>query len=195
MKKLLEHKFTIALSVAALAILSGGGYWAWSHSPPPMPETIEEAEALVKTARFQNLSKDEKRIYNERFLEMFGTLDRDKRRELMATREMRDAGRDAFRQRMLDRAREFAMADPAQQDAMLAEDMARMAQWRGQRGPRPERTPEDQLTEEQKQEREQRRQDRQNRMEDWINEGNGQDNNLMREYWRRFREYRQRQQG
>jgi hypothetical protein len=192
LSKLKENKKVTLLATVAVVALLGGGLYAWYVLPPAMPTTVEEATALLKSDRFQRLSAHEKRDYHDRIAELFGPLDRDHRRQLMRDRELRDAGRDMFRQMMLQRARAFALADEAGREAMIAEDLARMEAMRGQR-PRPEQGERPPRPERSEEERAERRRDRQDQIEDWVNNGNGQDWALIREYWQNIRQRRPRQ--
>ncbi len=191
--KIKDHKkLTILITLAVVALFSGGVY-AWYIMPPAMPTTVEEATALLKSDRFQRLSAHEKRDYHDRIAELFGPLDRDQRRQLMRDNDLRDAGRDMFRDMMLKRAQTFAIASPAERDAMIAEDMARFDGMRGQRpqGERPQR-PEGERPERSEEERAERQRERNEQMEDWVNNGNGQDWALIREYWQNIRDRRPR---
>ena len=62
-----------------------------------MPASIAEADALVASARFQRLSRDEKRPYLDVIREQFGSLDPEERRAMRgsdAAREARSEMRD-----------------------------------------------------------------------------------------------------
>jgi len=179
-----DHKKLAVLITVAVAALLGGGLYAWYLMPPPMPTTVEEATALLKSDRFQRLGAHEKRDYHDRIAELFGPLDRDQRRQLMRDHDLRDARRDMFRQMMVQRARAFALADEAKREAMIAEDRARFEAMR-ERRPRPEQGERPERSEEQRAERGRERRDR---IEDWVNNGNGQDWALIREYWQHIRQ-------
>jgi len=180
-----DHKKLAVLITVAVVALIGGGLYAWYLVPPPMPTTVEEATALLKSDRFQRLSDHEKRDYHDRIAELFGPLDRDQRRQLMRDNDLRDARRDMFRRMMVQRARAFALADEAKREAMIAEDLARFEAMRGQRPKRPEQGERPERSEEQRAERGRERRDR---IEDWVNNGNGQDWALIREYWQHIRQ-------
>jgi len=180
-----DHKKLAVLITVAVVALIGGGLYAWYLMPPAMPTTVEEATALLKSDRFQRLGAHEKRDYHDRIAELFGPLDRDQRRQLMRDNDLRDARRDMFRQMMVQRARAFALADEAKREAMIAEDLARFEAMRGQRPKRPEQGERPERSEEQRAERGRERRDR---IEDWVNNGNGQDWALIREYWQHIRQ-------
>lgn len=161
--KLKEHPRVMALVfVSAAVLVSGLAYTSLSSEPRPRP--VEHASMPMQLP------------------------DREQRREMMRNGgASRDAMREMFRQMMVDRAKQFALADDATRAQMIIEDRARMDQMGGPRGPggaqnqdrargdgdRPE------PTDEQKQER---REKHESRIEQWVNEGNGQDWALIREY-------------
>lgn len=72
----------IVLPILAAATLIGGGYFAWLQTSPPMPETAEDVESLLNSARYARLSNVEKRPYQERMNEMWGSLSKDDRKRL-----------------------------------------------------------------------------------------------------------------
>lgn len=182
MDKLKEHPRVLVLVIVAAAVLVGGlAYALWPTSPPPMPETMADVKALLEDKSYQNLSREQKRPYVQRVSELMRDSDRDDRRGLADSEQSRDAMRDMFRQMMVDRVRQFALADEAQRQQMIAEDRARMEAMRGNRGDRGDRP---ELTED---ERQQRQEEHETRVEDWVNEGNGQEWALMREYWSQIR--------
>lgn len=113
---------TAAISVAAVVVLAGGSGMAWYLTPPAMPETIAEAEALVESPRFERLSKQAKQPYLDVIREQFGSLDRAERQAMMreneemreALRASRDAEREAF-------TRAYVLATPEERRGMMAE--------------------------------------------------------------------------
>ena len=202
-----EHPKVLTLvAVSAIVLIIGLAYTYWPVRMPDMPETMEDVPALLESKSYANLSKEQRRPYVQRVSELMRTSDREQRRAMMqnSTEESRDAMRDMFREQMLERVKAFALADAATQAKMIAEDRARFeAMGGGRRGPggegrgprgeggeggerggdgsrgdRPEPTEE---------ERAERRAEHQSRVEDWVNEGNGQEWALIREYMQRVR--------
>lgn len=78
-KKKLIAIGSVGVGVVALAI---GGYQAWLRVPPNMPEDVAQVEALFDSARYQRLSAQDKRPYQERINEMWGKLTPEERDRL-----------------------------------------------------------------------------------------------------------------
>ena len=117
-------------SLAVVTLAVGGGL-AWYLTPPAMPTTVAEAEALVKSPRFTRLSKKQKQPYQDVIREQFGSLDRDARRAMAEeNRELAQALREARNVQMEQMLRKIALASPAERPALMEE----MQQQRG-RGP------------------------------------------------------------
>lgn len=84
--------------LVALAVLVAGAAGAWYLTPPPMPATLAEADALVVSARFERLSDDEKQPYWDVIREQFGSLDPEQRRAMRGSEAARAArGRERDR--------------------------------------------------------------------------------------------------
>lgn len=190
-----EHPKVLALVIFAAVVLSSGlAYTYWPTGMPTMPETMADVPTLLESRAYANLTPEQRRPYVERVSELMRESDREQRRAVMQNSEQsRDAMRDMFRQMMVDRAKQFALADDATRAQMITEDRARMEAMRGrrepggerprgeeggERGDRPERTEE---------ENQARREEHESRIEHWVNEGNGQDWALMREYMQQLR--------
>ncbi len=190
--KLKEHPKVLALVVVSMIVLAIGlGYTYWPTGTPAMPETMEDVPILLESNAYKNLSPEQRRPYVERVSELMRSSDREQRRAVMeGSEQSRDAMRDMFRQMMSDRAKQFALADTATRQQMIVEDRARMAAMGGRRGPGGEGRGEGQRgdrpepTEEEKAER---REKREQMVEQWVNEGNGQDWALIREYMQQVR--------
>lgn len=190
-----EHPKALALVVFAAAVLSAGmAYTYWPAGTPPMPESMEDVPALLESEAYKNLSPELRREYVLRVQELMKSADREQRREVMGSDASRDAMRDMFKQMMVDRAKQFALADEATRRQMIAEDRARMEQMGGRGGPggRPggegrggERGDRPEPTEQEKAER---RDKRESQIEQWVNEGNGQEWALIREYRQQLRQ-------
>ena len=194
-----EHPKVLALVIVAALVFSAGvAYTYWPTGMPDMPETMEDVPALLESRAYANLNPEQRRPYVQRVSELMRTSDREQRRELMqSSEESRDAMRDMFKQMMVDRAKQFALADAATRAQMIAEDRAKMEAMGGRRGGpgggRPggeggenggDRGDRPEPTEEEKAER---RKKHENMIEQWVNEGNGQEWALIREYMQRVR--------
>lgn len=118
------------LAVAAAIALSFGGYWTWLNTPPGMPETADDAKALLASARFRNLSPDRRADYLEKVRELLTDMPDDQRRELFRgifeDEASRDVMMETFRAAMAKRARQFAAADEEGQKRMVDEMLAQM---------------------------------------------------------------------
>ena len=108
-----------ALSVASVLVLIVGGGAAWYFTPPAMPNSLDEAQALVSSARFQRLSKEDKRPYMDVIREQFGSLDHNERQKMMEEDEaMRDAMRDARGAQMEEMAKRWLVMTPEERATM-----------------------------------------------------------------------------
>ncbi len=109
------------LVVGATALAVGGGL-AWYYTPPAMPTTVAQAEALVSSPRFTRLSKKQKQPYQDVIREQFGSLDRDARRAMAReNQELAAALREARHVQMEAFLRKYTLATPAERAALLAE--------------------------------------------------------------------------
>lgn len=118
--------FWSALGVLTLAV---GGGLAWYLTPPAMPTSVAEAEALVSSPRFTRLSKKQKLPYQDVIREQFGSLDREKRQAMAReNEELAAALREARNVQMEAFLRKFALAPPAERPGMMAE------MWQQRRG-------------------------------------------------------------
>lgn len=116
-----ERRRKVVLSVLALVLLGaiGGGaaYGWWYFSPPPMPESPEEAVAVVQTPQFKRLSAEEKMPYLDRIREQWGSADPEQQRVMRERmendEEAQNAMRDAMRTAMERNVRNWARSDPA----------------------------------------------------------------------------------
>lgn len=188
MSSIKEQPKVIALVFVAATVLVGGlAYTFWPTPMPPMPESADEIQSLIESKSYANLTREQKRPYVQRVSELMRTGERPSRRDMAGSDQARQNMRDIFMQMMADRARQFALADEATRQQMLQEDAARMQGMRGMRGPRDDsdRSDRPERTEEEKQAR---REQRESMVESWVNEGNGQDSALMREYMHQVRQ-------
>lgn len=94
-----RHLKIILLSVFSISAIGAGGYFAYLRVPPPMPETADDVESLLSSARYTRLSNAEKRPYQERMNEMWGGLSSDDRQGLRESlQDNPDARQQAFEQ-------------------------------------------------------------------------------------------------
>lgn len=70
------------LGVLAIGALVFGGWQAWLRVPPSMPEDVGQVEALLNDPRYLRLAAADKRRYQERINEMWGSLDDDGKQRL-----------------------------------------------------------------------------------------------------------------
>lgn len=198
--RLKEHPKVLALVVFAAVVLGAGlAYTYWPTSQPAIPETMADVPTLLESRAYANMTPAQRRPYVERVSELMSNSDGEQRRAVMQNSEQsRDAMRDMFRQVMVDRAKQFALADAVARQQMIIEDRARMESMGGRRGPgggeRPSgegggersegRGDRPEPTEEEKAER---REKHESRIEEWVNEGNGQEWALVREYMQQVR--------
>lgn len=89
----------VVLPLLAIAALAFGGYQAWLRTPPAMPETVDDVEQLLNSARYARLSNTDKRPYQERMNEMWGSLSKEDRKRLgESLQDNPDARQEAFEQ-------------------------------------------------------------------------------------------------
>ena len=114
-----RRKRLTAVAVAAVVVIAAGAGLGWYLTPPPVPTTFAEAEALVASARFQRLSDAQKQPYLDRINEQFGSLDRDTRRQMMAeNEELRQALRENRRNQFMEQIRAWNFASAEERAAM-----------------------------------------------------------------------------
>ncbi len=111
-----------AVSAAAVLVLAAGAWLAWYLTPPAMPETPEDAKAVLASARFQRLGGDAKQPYYDVIRERWGR-DREFRRMVREDEDARDAARDMMRQMMGQRLDTYMLAGPEERAAMMEEGM------------------------------------------------------------------------
>ncbi|MCE9590594.1 MAG: hypothetical protein K8S99_08740 [Planctomycetes bacterium] len=120
--------------IIGLTVLCGGVYAWWLRTPPPMPTTIDESIALLKSPRFNRLTDDQKEPYVEQSMKLRESLSEEDRRSLMekfrGDPELRRAAGEAGMNEMALRAREFALADPTKKVQILDQAIAMMEMFR-----------------------------------------------------------------
>lgn len=194
--KLKEHPKVMALLAVSVLVLGAGlAYTYWPTAMPNMPESLEEVSGLLDSKAYANLTREQRRPYVQRVSELMRSADEAQRREVMqGGGDVRRAMMESRRAEILERAKLFAIADAATKRQMIAEDRARFeamggrggpgggppgggegrgGERSGDRGDRPEPTDE---------EKAERRARHESRIEQMINEGNGQERALIREY-------------
>lgn len=85
------------VALAGLCLIAGLTTFGlvWYLTPPPLPETLEAAEALVESPRFQRLSARDKQPYYDVIREQFGSLDPAERARLVEeSKRLREAMRE-----------------------------------------------------------------------------------------------------
>ncbi len=185
----------IGLLVAAAAgSLGWGAYQWWLRTPPPMPDTVEQAIELFKSERFTRLPETRQEAYYDRSRELFERLDGDRRRELRVRYENDAAARDAVSNAMLTmitkQARNFITMEPVQRQVVVDGFIAmqelgarRHAQRQAERGHEP-------ADPDRQRRREQRLDDARGRIESWVEQGNPQRQAYLSEFFKAIRERR-----
>lgn len=197
--KIKQHPKVIGLfCIATLVLVAGLAVAYWPTSPPPMPDSMDDVKTLLASNKYERLSKAQKEPYQERAREIMSTANGEQKRDLMKDESTRDATREMFKQMILAKAKEFALADDNRKQQMIQEAQPMMkAMGGGRRGPgggKPggdkaggDKADRPEPTEEQLKEREERMRKGQEWMEDMVNTGNGQEMALMHEYMRAVR--------
>lgn len=94
-----KKAMSLLLPIAAVVVLSMGVYQAWLRTPPALPQTVEDVEALFNSPRYARLSDKEKRPYQERMNEMWGSLSKEDRKRLgESLQDNPDARQEALEQ-------------------------------------------------------------------------------------------------
>jgi hypothetical protein len=185
------------LALAGIASLWWGGYQWWLRTPPPMPDTVEQAIETFKSERFRRLPETRQEAYYERSRQLFERLDGDRRRELRVRYENDSAAREAVSSAMLtmvtQQARKFITMEPNQRQVVLdgfiamQELGARRHQQRqaerqaqGQSNDDPDR----------QRRRAERMDDARQRIETWVEQGNPQRQAYLSEFFKALRERR-----
>ncbi|WP_428389726.1 hypothetical protein [Mucisphaera sp.] len=187
--------YAVAGGLLVLAVLTvcAGIYVYRAMQPLPMPETAEDVIAVLSDTRFKDLPDDRRAAYTQRMWEITQSLDRDQRRGLFEAMRENDVARDNSRmareQMMVGMARQFAMADEAEREQILAgveamfEGMRRPRGEGPSRGDRPEGGGD----------RSSRQEERRNRFNERAATGNPQDSAMIREFFVALRERREAQ--
>jgi hypothetical protein len=116
------------LAIAAAAVLATGLYITWIRTPPPMPQSIEDAIALMDSPRYQRLNEQQRRPYTDQMFKLGQSLTPEQRAALRDrmkdnpafTRNRREMGAEW----MLNQARDFAKADDFKRRQVLNQIIA-----------------------------------------------------------------------
>jgi len=189
-----KRLLTGGLAILGLAAAAAGGGYAWLITPPPMPETAEEAVHILSSPRFRRLPESRKPPYRAEARRLLEQMPAEARRKLRQTMrddpEARQAMRQMMRDRLLQTAVAFAQADRAERLALLDEQLDRMASWRnrGRRnGAARAEGRSDRRESSGEAEQARRRAAFRDRIESHLEEGNPQVGALMGEYFRALR--------
>jgi len=105
----------VGASVVAVLVLAGGLMLMRAGTPPKLPQTVDQAVAVINSSRYRNLDGDRKRQYAEAASELMRDLPEDQRHELFRDEDARRAMRTAFMERMDDMARRLARGESLQE--------------------------------------------------------------------------------
>jgi len=188
---MLKNKwFVTALCVVGASVLTGGGYYGWVSRPVGMPQSPEEAVAMINSSRFNHLPDYRQEEYLERTRRLIrdADLSREDRRGLYRAIGDNEQAREAmgrlFQQQFMERTVALANMTPEEREAAMQE------QWEQRRQNRPERRDREDRPEPTDQERQERRDRMKNHIQDRMQNGNPQTGGIMGEYWRHRREHR-----
>lgn len=97
--------------LAALLAIGGGAYALYMNSAPGLPGSVDEAVATIGSSRWDNLDADRKRQYLEETRRLMEGIPWEERRDMFRDEDVRDAMREAMRDRMDEIARKFARGE------------------------------------------------------------------------------------
>ncbi|MEO0588738.1 MAG: hypothetical protein AAF078_13995 [Planctomycetota bacterium] len=182
-----KRLFAGGLGVLGASVLAGGVYVWWLNTPPGLPSTLDEAVAVYASARYENLPQSRKPDYARRTQALLSDATDEQRqaffKAVSSNEDVRDAAWDTRRAAMLERAKEYALASKAEQEAMLDQMAAEMMAMReAMRAAFAERRAEREAMseEERAQERAERMAAFAERMDQMAASGNPQEGRLMR---------------
>lgn len=166
-------RIVIAVSVLVAVGAISGGLWAASEfSTPGLPNTAEEALAIMGSAKFDRMNSERKSAYAEQAANLLRDLPQDERRAMFRDEEQRDAMRALMQQRMGDIARAVARGETPD-----------FSSFRG--GPPRDRAQREEMTDEERAERlEQMRTRMREQMNAQFQSGNAQSGALMGEMFK-----------
>lgn len=180
----------IVLPLLAVAALVFGGYQAWLRTAPPMPETVDDVEGLLNSARYARLSNAEKRPYQERMNEMWGSLSREDRKQLGERLEDNpEARQEAFEQGMRTMYKTMVIQqDEAARNVMLDMIINQMESAEGRQ------RRQDDLASRDTPEGQEREAEARQRMFDWLDKGDPQTMGYGSEFFKLLQD-RRKQRG
>lgn len=180
----------IVLPLLAVAALVFGGYQAWLRTAPPMPETVDDVEGLLNSARYARLSNAEKRPYQERMNEMWGSLSREDRKQLGERLEDNaEARQEAFEQGMRTMYKTMVIQqDEAARNVMLDMIINQMESAEGRQ------RRQDDLASSDTPEGQEREAEARQRMFDWLDKGDPQTMGYGSEFFKLLQD-RRKQRG
>lgn len=131
----------IALGVLAPVVLASGLYYAYLITPPPMPETFDQAIDTMDSARFKRLPDYRKAEYATQARRLFAELPRERQEEIgrqmgddeTLRRMRREMGRGAD----VERYKAFSRASRQEKIRTLDAEIARQEAQRAERQERP----------------------------------------------------------
>lgn len=184
----LRKKLLVGLLVVlAGASVAGGSYYAWLINPPPMPQSPEQALATIGSKRYQRMPDYRQREYLDQAQRLFDELPQAQRMELFEQArtdpQVRQSMRQVRQQMMVQRAVEFARADPEARTQMLDEQIDRWEEMRANWSRRNRNSDGDRRRRHHGPEFRQRMMER-------FEHGNPQINSLIGEYFRAMRQRR-----
>ncbi len=199
-----KHWRLVVLVLLAIASLAGGAWMVYQRTPPPMPNSVDEAMQIYKSDRFKRLPESRQSAYYARGRELFEELDQTERRRLREQyRDDPDARRvvrQAMMNFMFDRAKEFAAAEPDQRAVILDGVIAMQESGFGRRpggggrggpgGRRGRESSGEESDADREQRRERRRADARQRIQNMIETGNPQRQAYISEFFKALRERR-----
>lgn len=153
MKQVKKKIGAVLLVLVAMIVLASGGYYAWLITPPPMPDTVEEAGALLVSARYQRLPESRRFDYMQRAAELFDKAPADQKKKMIQNARKDKNNRMAVQQAIEDRIhmemRNYVKADDFDRRMIIdrAIGMQEMMNSRRSKTPR-EDTPERQASRE-----------------------------------------------
>ena len=185
-------KWWMLLLPLAVASVTLGIYFTWRATPPALPETMDDALALVRSSRYQRLPEYRRREYLSHIHGLMEGLDEEQRQIMReAARDdplLREALGQARRHEMMERTKDYARATPDEQlkilDAMIDRmEAGRRGRPEGQRRGADGRPPSGDGGS--------RRQRAQERIKQRIEQGNPQHMALIGEFFRALRARRE----
>ncbi len=132
-KRMVRRLLLGGMLTAALASAIGAGlYLTWLRTPPPLPDTIEQAMTVFASPRYRRLPDTRRAAYVMHVRKLADELPQSERTDLWQRMRnepgMQDAARQAMQDMMVAQARQFATADAVTRTAMLDAFIATMEQ-------------------------------------------------------------------